>query len=204
MISVYAPTTMVSRAEHVLTVLPQPLMVLQADRRMVFTNPSAERLFADGKARHAAQRLMSVGQIEGAALEQMLRSTGEDQARQAGLWFTPGLQTAWLHASLLAPAVALAAQWPDGCLLVMVHFDQPVLAHGARIEALCRQCRLSNAERYVLLLLADGLTVEAAARQLDVQVSTLRTHVRQLLGKTQAPTLMQLLRWLGSPAPMSA
>jgi len=195
---------MASRAEHVLTVLPQPVMVLQSDRRMVFANPGAERLFADGMARHAARRLMSVGQIEGAGLDKLLYGLVDGRIHQAGLWFTPGLQTAWLQASLMAPAVALAAEWPGGCLLVMVHLDQPVLAHGARIDALCRQCRLSNAERYVLLLLADGLTVEAAARQLDVQVSTLRTHVRQLLGKTQAPTLMQLLRWMGSAAPMSA
>jgi len=195
---------MASRAEHVLTVLPQPVIVLQPDRRMVFANPSAERLFTDGKARHAARRLMSVGQIEGTALDALLHGPVDGRVHQVGLWFTPGLQTAWLQASVLAPAIAVAAEWPDGCLLVMVHFDQPVLAHGARIEALCRQCRLSNAERYVLLLLADGLTVEAAARQLDVQVSTLRTHVRQLLGKTQAPNLMQLLRWLGSATPMSA
>jgi DNA-binding NarL/FixJ family response regulator len=42
------------------------------------------------------------------------------------------------------------------------------------------------------------MTVEASAQQLGVCLSTLRSHVRNLLGKTQASSLMQLLRWVGS------
>ncbi|CAM3692161.1 hypothetical protein [Roseateles saccharophilus] len=42
------------------------------------------------------------------------------------------------------------------------------------------------------------MTVEHAARHPCLQLSTLRSHVRHLLGKTQAPSLMQLLRWTGS------
>ena len=105
-------------------------------------------------------------------------------------------------ALLLAASIARGADWPEGCLLLMVHLDQPGLTQSARIEALCRQCRLTHTERYVLMLLADGQAVEAAARQLGLRISTLRTHVRHLLGKTEAPSLMQLLRWLGSAGPM--
>ncbi|MDN3922645.1 helix-turn-helix transcriptional regulator [Roseateles violae] len=191
-----------SRAEQVLNGLPQPLLVCQADRRLLFVNRGAERLFADTLARQAGQRLMAIGQLEAVKLEELLRLACADSATQAGLWFSPNLQTGWLHVCTLSPAIARAADWPGGCLLLTVQLDRPGLAQSARIDALCQQCRLTNTERYVLMLLADGQAVNAAAHQLGLQVSTLRTHVRNLLGKTQARSLMQLLRWLGSAGPI--
>lgn len=190
------------RAEHVLTGLPQPLIVMLADRRLVYVNPSAECLFEKALAVRAAQRLMTVGQLDAAKLEELLRLSGGGSPMLAGLWFAPGLQTGWLKVSALSPHIAQAADWPAACLLLMVHMDEPGLAQTARIDALCRQCKLTITERYVLMLLADGLAVEAAARQLGLRISTLRSHVRHLLGKTQAASLMQLLRWLGSAAPL--
>ena len=85
-------------------------------------------------------------------------------------------------------------------MLLVVQVDQPALTQSARIDALTRQCHFSPAERHVLMLLADGMTVEIAARHLGLQLSTVRSHVRNLLGKSQSPSLMQLLRWTGSAA----
>ena len=39
---------------------------------------------------------------------------------------------------------------------------------------------------------------EAVARQLGIQLSTTRVHVRRLLLKSRAPSMTQLLRWVGS------
>ena len=191
-----------SRAEHVLTGLPYPLIVLQSDRQLIYANPSAENLFADAMARRMSNRLMDLGQLDANKLEQLLRLTAGGSPALAGLWFAPGLQTGRVSLSLLSPYIARAADWPAGCLLLMmVHLDEPALTQGARIDAVCRQCRLTHTERYVLMLLADGLAVNAAARQLGLQISTLRSHIRHLLDKTEAASLVQLLRWLGSAAP---
>ena len=99
---------------------------------------------------------------------------------------------------------ASAGDWEDVVqeVLLTIHLDQPALTQAARIDALTRQCRLSQAERHVLMLLADGEPVEATSRHLGLCVSTVRSHVRNLLGKTQAPSLMQLLRWTGSARPL--
>ena len=191
-----------NRAEQVLTGLPHPVIVLQADRRLIFANPDAERLFACAHAGRAAERLMSLGQLDAVKLEQLLRMTVSGNPALAGLWFAPGLQTGRLNLSVLSADIARVADWPAASLLLLVHLDEPGLAQTARIDAVCRQCKLTNTERYVLMLLADGLAVEAAARQLGLRISTLRTHVRHLLEKTQAASLMQLVRWLGSAAPL--
>ncbi len=192
-----------NRAEQILGGLPHPLIALQPDRRLVFLNAAAERMFRDGLACQASQRLMSLGQLDAAKLEVLLRQAEGAVPTQAGIWFKPGLRTGWMSAAPLAASIASGADWPASCLLLTIQLDQPDLSHSARIEALCQLCRLTTTERYVLMLLADGQAVEAAARQLDLQVSTMRTHVRNLLGKTQAPSLMQLMRWLGSPAPLA-
>jgi DNA-binding CsgD family transcriptional regulator len=187
-----------AQPHHVLGALPQPLLVLLPDRRLLFANASAEHLLDQGLGQARAGHLMSLGQLDAQRLADMLALAAGGTSSRIGLWFTPGLATGWLHAAPLAPAIAIASDWPEGSVLLAVHLDQPALTQAARIDALTRQCRLSQAERHVLLLLADGEPVDATSRHLGLCVSTVRSHVRSLLGKTQAPSLMQLLRWTGS------
>lgn len=191
-----------AQPRQVLGVLPQPLLVVLPDRRVLFANASAEHLLADGLWQSRSEHLMSLGQLDAQRLGETLAMAAAGSTSRTGLWFTPGLTTGWLHAAALPPNIALASGWPEHCLLLAIHLDQPALTQAARIDAITRQCRLSQAERHVLLLLADGEPVDAASRHLGLCVSTVRSHVRNLLGKTQAPTLMQLLRWTGSAQAM--
>ena len=187
-----------AQPRHVLSALPQPLLVIQPDRRLLFANASAEHLRASGLWQSRQQLLMSIGQFDAQRLGEMLALAAAGSSSSTGLWFTPSLTTGWLQMAPLPPAIACASDWPEHCLLLAIHLDQPALTQAARIDAITRQCRLSPAERHVLLLLADGEPVDAASRHLGLCVSTVRSHVRSLLGKTQAPSLMHLLRWTGS------
>lgn len=185
---------------QVLGALPQPLLVLLPDRRLLFTNASAEHLFAEGLGQARSGHLMRLGQLDATRLAELLTQASAGTSSRTGLWFTPRLATGWLHAAPLAPTIAHASDWPLQSVLLALHQDQPALTQAARIDALTRQCRLSQAERHVLMLLADGEPVDATSRHLGLCISTVRSHVRNLLGKTQAPSLMQLLRWTGSAA----
>jgi DNA-binding CsgD family transcriptional regulator len=197
----FNPDTALSAPCQVMGALPQPLLVLMPDRRLLFLNASAEHLLAEGLGQKRSNHLMALGQLDAGRLSELLQRAAAGTSSRIGLWFTPTMATGWLHAAPLAAAIAEASDWPvgpEGGVLLAVHLDQPALTQAARIDALTRQCRLSQAERHVLMLLADGEAVEGAARVLGLCVSTVRTHVRNLLGKTQAPTLMQLVRWTGS------
>jgi len=187
-----------ARPHQVLSALPQPLLVLLPDRRLLFANASAEHLMAEGLWQARSEHLMGLGQLDAQHLGELLALAAAGSSSRTGLWFTPSLTTGWMHAAPLAPAIAWASGWPEHSVLLAIHLDQPALTQAARIDAITRQCRLSQAERHVLLLLADGEPVEAASRHLGLCISTVRSHVRNLLGKTQAPSLMQLLRWTGS------
>jgi len=187
-----------SQPMEVLDALPQSLLVVLPDRRVLFANPSAERLLSEGIWQICSDHLTGIGQLDAQRLAEPLALAAAGSSLRTGLWFKPHMSTGWLQTSPLAASIARASGWPPNALLLVIHLDQPALTQAARIDAITRQCRLSPAERHVLLLLADGEPVEAASRHLGLCVSTVRSHVRSLLGKTQAPSLMQLLRCVGS------
>jgi DNA-binding CsgD family transcriptional regulator len=197
----HAICTPPNRSEQVLRDLPQPLIVLRPDRRLLFVNASAELLLAHRQAGEVEGRLMHLGQLTAPLIEELLRQARAGSGTRAGLWFK-GLQTGWLSATRVPYGMASSADWPLDSVLLLIHQDEPRLAHAARVDALCQQCGLTPTERYVLLLLADGLVAQDVARQLAVQLSTVRTHIRNLLSKTGSPSLMQLLRQLGSTQPL--
>lgn len=183
----------------ILELLPQPLLMLRRDRRLVFSNENARRLFIDGRANQRNDHLMALGQFVASQLEILLGHAARGISTNCCLWFERDMTTGWLQASRVSHTVARQAGLPEGeVVLLTVHLDQPALTQAARVDALTRQCRLSPTERHVLMLLADGVTVEMATQHLGLKLSTLRSHVRNLLTKTQAPSLMQLLRWVGS------
>lgn len=183
---------------QVLGALPQPMLVVRSDRRLLFFNRSTETLLQDQRVAVTADRLMHIGQLDAIQLEPPLRLARAGSPSHTGLWFAPQMSTGWLHCLPLPADLADNTGWPADAVLLTVHLDQPALTQAARIDALARHSKLSGTERHVLMLLGDGLTVDSAAGHLGLCVSTVRSHVRNLLGKTQAPTLMQLLRWTGS------
>lgn len=185
-------------ARQVLAALPQPMLVVRPDRRLLFRNRSAEGLLRDRRVEVCAEHLMQIGQLDALRLEAPLRLAQAGSSSHVGLWFTPQISTGWLHSMPLPEDLAVSTGWPEDAVLLVIHLDQPALTQAARIDALARHSRLSATERHVLMLLGDGMTVESAAAHLGLCVSTLRSHVRNLLGKTQATSLMQLLRWTGS------
>jgi len=172
--------------------LPLPIWVLRPTRELVFANAAAEELRND--IGQTAGRLMRLGSLQPLALEALLRLSPPQMA----LWLPDSRRTGWLQAMPLPDFVVRMTAWPADTRLLSLHLDRPELTQRARIDALSERVRLSPAERCVLLLLADGQMPEAVARQLDIRLSTARGHVRRLLLKSRAPSLAQLLRWLGS------
>lgn len=183
----------------IVDLLPQALLLVHEDRTVVATNLMARRLIDESAIRLSEGRLIGLGQMCTLQLSRLLVQAATGSALDYAVWFGRSLSTGLLHLSRPAsPAGDLPGFATPPAVLLVVQVDQPALAQCARIDALTDRCRLSPTERHVLMLLADGMTVELAARHLSLQLSTLRSHVRNLLGKTQAPSLMQLLRWTGS------
>jgi DNA-binding NarL/FixJ family response regulator len=69
-------------------------------------------------------------------------------------------------------------------------YVDPVLA-GLLAERAAERASLSQREREVLRLLADGLANEEIGRRLFISPETVRTHVRKAMGKLDADTRTQ-------------
>lgn len=184
----------------IVDLLPQAVLLVQDDGRVMASNPTARRWIGDGCIRLVEGRLATVGQLGLQQLNQLLRQAATGSKLNCAVWFSQTLCTGLLHLSRPPLTLDAPAAQQLGTVLLVVQTDQPALMQSARIDALTQKCRLSPAERHVLMLLADGMRAEEVARHLSLQLSTVRSHVRNLLGKTQAPNLMQLLRWTGSAA----
>ncbi len=186
-------------AARLLAGLPQAAMIALADRRWVYGNPVADVLLQKGQVVVAAQHLMRIGQWPALSLDNCFGLVVRDsKAIELPLWFAPDLATGVLHIAPLSAELVLAAALPYGSLLLLVQQDRHALRQQAKLDALCAHCTLSAAERQVLVLLAQGLTVTAAAQRLGLRVCTVRCHVRHLLKKTGSPSLAQMLCWIGS------
>ncbi len=185
-------------ALQMLELLPQALLLVQGDRTVVSCNRRAHGMMDGLDIRLTLGKLAALGQLGELQLQQAINNAQSTGSCDSGLWFNGDLSTGWMRITALPATQTPSLSRSGEPLLIVVQLDQPTLTQAARIDALARHSRLSATERHVLLLLGDGMTVEATAAQLGVCLSTLRSHVRNLLGKTQASTLMQLLRWVGS------
>jgi DNA-binding CsgD family transcriptional regulator len=187
---------------QMLELLPQALLVVQGDRTVLMCNRRAHGMSARHDIRLVESRLAGVGQLGELQVHQALQNACTTGSCDSSLWFQGDLATGWMRITALPAGTVHNPGGAEETLLVVVQLDQPALTQAARIDALARHSRLSAAERHVLMLLGDGMTVEIAATHLGLCLSTLRSHVRNLLGKTQASSLMQLLRWVGSGRPL--
>lgn len=186
--------------EHPLRHLPQAYCLLRGDRWLLLANEAALALQREGLMESDGRRLQRLGLLGTTQLDTLLRLALGGTPSRTPLCFLPQASTGSLSVQLLAPALREAWGTPPDCLLISLQLDDPAQLHTARLEALCARSGLTPAERCVLLLLGDGIAPEAAAEQLGVRISTLRSHIRHLLAKTQSRSLLQLLRWLGSAA----
>ena len=73
--------------------------------------------------------------------------------------------------------------------------DAPGFHGGGRMNILGSDnpVRLSRAEFRVCLLLANGLMVQAAAKELSLSEPTVRTHLRNIYSKTECSSLAELV-----------
>jgi DNA-binding CsgD family transcriptional regulator len=86
--------------------------------------------------------------------------------------------------------VALVLARPSVCEPLMLHF-------------FARRHSLTPTEQQVLAILCDGLSAPQVAEQLDVAVSTVRSHIRSLCAKTRSSGVRELVGRLAVLPPVA-
>jgi len=180
-----------------LDALPLGVVVAAADGAIVFANTAAEALARRDDGLRLGGRLSGLGAIEPQEAQTlrglvdavthggaggMLRITRRTQPPLAVL--VAPLPTRLHPATALVPSLAL--------VLIRDPADGPVLAE----QTLQQLFALTAAEAGVALALAVGRSAEAIAVERRVSLPTVRTQIRQILEKTGAQHLRDLVRLL--------
>lgn len=177
---------------------PYPMWLLDEQRGIHFENPAAvAECERERRMARLGQRLV-------------LRHTARDQelarcllalqraghAATATLDLRPTLADApqWLHLSLLVPDATLGAfgQRP----MVLATLFDPQQISPLDPFALARMFQLTPTEAKVAAQLAEGLTAEQIGALHHTRESTVRSHIRQVLGKLGAQRVTDVVRML--------
>ena len=164
------------------------ILVLGAQRKVVYCNQAALAHF----------KTISLLRVVGGEL--MASSARDAAALGAAVWAASaqGLRRMVLLGAVhdgLALAVVPGPRYPDTLgnrVLVMLprrRLCQPLSTHG-----FARDHRLSATESQVLQLLCDGLGPAEIAGELGVAISTVRTHVVSIRGKTEVASVAELMQ----------
>jgi DNA-binding CsgD family transcriptional regulator/PAS domain-containing protein len=182
-----------------LDALPLGVVVAAADGAIVFANTAAEGLARRDEGLRLGGRLSGLGAVQPLEAQRlrglvyavthgeaggMLRITRRTQPPLAVL--VAPLPTRLHPAMALAPSLAL--------VLITDPANGPVLT----AQALQQLFALTAAEASVALALAAGRSAEDIAAEREVSLPTVRTQIRQILEKTGARHLRDLVRLLAA------
>ncbi|UUX97172.1 helix-turn-helix transcriptional regulator [Aquabacterium sp. J223] len=173
---------------------PVPTFVLAADGEVLFANAAARELMRRTNwLTVAAGRLRRVFQLNAHALSAAFTSCAANGTARIGLWALDG-QAIATGELLMTHSTddRLRTLWPALSHVVSVAVDQPAQAED-RLLAVAQAYGLSKAEQAVLRLLRDGHPPDQVAIRLGVKVSTVRTHISQLLAKSGVHRVQDVL-----------
>ena len=189
-----------------------PMWLLTLDRGVLFANEAAlavER--AEQPLLRRQQRLCLADAADDRQLTLRLHqlAQAEHLARAPLRLGPPGAlaeHSAWLHLSALHPQQVMGCAFgPQRCVLATLF--RPAQVTALDPFALAQMFELTPAEARVAALLSEGLEPAAIADRLKVRLTTVRTHVREVLaalGQKRVTDVVRVLRqgealWAAAP-----
>lgn len=189
-------------AAHLLDAMPYAMWLLDADARPLHANAAAERetqlgtwlVLREGRLLPAPTGSADdLGLAEAAAC----LAAAQHGARRVITW--PGADRPRLVLQTVTAGAALAPFSIDRDLptVVLATLFDPRATRPLDPHAIAQVFDLTPAEARVAVLVAEGRTAAAIAAALAVQETTVRTHVRSLLGKLGVARKTDLVRVIG-------
>lgn len=183
-------------AEIAYHALPQPVLVLRADGGIEYANAAADALLVQGELLRAAEgHLVRAGSYSSAKLALLVGAASRGMTQQVAICArTPAASPpAVLSLTQLPPETAFQDRWPRATVLATLQMP-PSIEPADRVPALAQSFGFTRAEIDVLQELAAGATPSDIAQRRQVRVSTVRSQIRGLLGKSGCRRQADLVR----------
>lgn len=178
-----------------------PMWLLTTDRGVLFANEAAQALERSGQPLlRRRQRLCLADSADDRQLTLRLHQLAQaDHLARAPLRLGPpgalAEHGAWLHLSVLHPQQVMGCAFgPQRCVLATLFMPAQVTALDP--FALAQMFELTPAEARVAALLSEGLEPAAIGVRLNVRLTTVRTHVREVLAKMGQQRVTDVVRVL--------
>ncbi|WP_298444512.1 helix-turn-helix transcriptional regulator [uncultured Ferrimonas sp.] len=163
----------------------QPLLVLDCDGKVLHSNGAFERLCEREWLSLFQRQLQLRDKLQQQQLQEsieQLRSCKDGQARQLLLGPKADCWRLDLHGMV------------DGAAQILLQFTSITFGeNGGALLSVIRLFGLSPQEGRVAMRIAQGVPAKVIAAGFDVEESTIRTHIRHILSKTQCRNQMELV-----------
>jgi DNA-binding CsgD family transcriptional regulator/PAS domain-containing protein len=175
-----------------------PMWLMDVDRFVLFANDAAKReLGSENRAAMRGNHFVLRRDAADRALSERLRQMadqGHGASSAVDLRVTASDPPIWLHLSWMVPGQVLGA-FGDRPQVLATLFD-PAYTRSLDPFALANLFGLTPTEARVAARLADGATAEGIALEHGTALSTVRTHIRQLLAKFNLSRTTDIIRLL--------
>ena len=203
-------------AWEALDALPRAILLVDACLRLVFMNLAAQRLLAAAPQAHPLIALRGGGvQVRASLLQQQLAQrvrqacVGLACHRPAPLYACDEDGRPALEIGIMPLPVRIGQGGVGDAALMAMLSLRPLFRAGRRHwpGPAERPCGLTGAEWSLALALADGMEPAEYARQKGVRISTVRSQIHAILGKTgtrrssEIASLFSAMEWDAGAAP---
>lgn len=172
--------------------------LLDTDGSIVFANLRAQQLLETGDGLRRVGHSLTATDFDNAVrLQTAIHHRSHNG--NASTSETDGASLILIHRSDARPLVAVVAPVADavpgnGGAATAVYVLAPDVNAGPLATALCRAYGLTMAETGLVMRLLEGLTVDAASRDMRIQPQTARAYLKQIFAKTDTHRQTDLVR----------
>lgn len=174
---------------------------------VVLTSGDGRILHANQAARHELRRASAIGLWQGGLVRACRPECDRDL--QSAIARASGGRRSLVHLAALEGAGLTLAVVPlktlageaGRCALM---FSRTCVVDALMLGFFSRRYGITPAEQQVLAMLCDGLSAPQIATQLEIAVSTVRSHVRSLCAKTQTRSVREVVRRVAVLPPVAA
>lgn len=192
--------------ERTLDALTSSVYLTDCQGRIVYMNRAAERQVKTGNALHIVDnRLTPVDSLARVKLTEAIAKAAVDETERRSGGITVALPAAG-NKGLVATVIPIESRGlNDLCdaaaAMVAIFVQDPVAVPPIPGDAFATLYGLTNSELRVLLAMAPGLSVKAAAGILGISDKTAKTHLKHIYAKTGTSKQTELMHLLMTSTP---
>jgi DNA-binding CsgD family transcriptional regulator len=177
----------------------QGVLIVTADAEVLFANRTAEALLAEADGIRTEKSTLRASEAADTAQFRRLIATAAERSDAAGgvMTIQRPVPRRRLNA-LVAPLTIESAWFMGGGPVAIVFVADPDSAPSTAQDELRNLYRLTAAEAAVAMAISRGAGLQAAADELQISLSTARTHLQHVFEKTETRRQAELVRLISA------